>query len=65
MKLETKWRWFKRSTWLIGVASGCLIAWSIHQRDLALFVASFSLGVGGASLSVLIGFIDAFLEELK
>ncbi len=65
MKLEMKWKLFKRFTWLIGIASGCLIAWSIHQWDLTLFVASLSLGIGGMAFQVMIGFIDAFLEDLK
>jgi len=65
MKLETKWKWFKRSTTLIAVVSGGLIAWSLRQRNFTLFIASLSLGIGGMSLSVLIGFIDAFLEEMR
>jgi len=64
MKLETKWKWFRRSISLISVVSGGLIAWSLWQWDFTLFVASLSLGIGGISFSVFIGFIDAFLEEL-
>jgi hypothetical protein len=65
MKLETKWKWFKRFAWLIALASGGLIAWSFKQWDFTLFVAALSLGLGGATLQVMIGFIDAFMEEMK
>jgi len=63
MKFETKWKWFKRSVNLIALVAGCLIAESLYHWDFALFVASLSLGFSGMSLSVLTGFIDAFLEE--
>lgn len=65
MKFETKWKLFKRFAMLTAIVSGCLIAWSIKQWDFTLFVASISLGIGGMSFQVVIGFIDSFLEELK
>ena len=65
MKTETKWILFKRSVTLIGFASGGLGGFAIYQKDLALLVASISLGVGAAAFSALIGFVDALSKDFE
>ena len=64
MKFETKWKWFKRFLNLIAVAAGGLMFLSFFQQDLALFVAAFSLVIGVGAHLVIIGFVDAFLEDV-
>ncbi len=65
MKTETKWILLKRFVTLIGLASGGLGGFALYHKDLALLVASISLGVGAAGFSALIGFVDALSKDFE
>ena len=63
VKFKTKMKIFRGFTTLISAASGCLIAISFIRQNPTLFIASVSLGVSGGAYSIIIGFIDALLED--
>ena len=63
MEFEMKWKIFKGFVTLIMLTAGVLTGVSIYQGDLVLFAVSLGLAVGGIQLSIIIGFIDAVVEE--
>ena len=63
MRFELKWKIFKGFVTLIMLASGILTGVSWYKGDLMLFAVSLVLAVEGIQLSIVIGFIDAVLEE--
>lgn len=63
MRTEAKWKWFKRFINLIMLIAGGLTGTSLYQWDLTLFAVSLILAVVVIQIQIMIGFLDALLED--